>query len=86
MKETIKILGIETSCDDTAASIISDGKILSSIISNQSVHKAYGGVFPALASRSHQQTIVPVVHQAFNLANVSKTELSAIAFILVPGL
>ena len=82
----IYILGIESSCDDTAAAVLCDGKILSNIVANQSIHQAYGGVVPELASRAHQQNIVPVVHQALEQAGVSKNQLSAIAFTRGPGL
>ena len=83
---SIIILGIESSCDDTAASIIKDGHLLSNVIAGQEVHKAYGGVVPELASRAHQQNIIPVVDQALKRAGVSKNELSAIAFTRGPGL
>ena len=74
--DKIYILGIESSCDDTAASILCDGKVLSNVIANRSIHKAYGGVVPELASRAHQQNIVPVVDQALKQAGISKNELS----------
>ena len=80
------ILGIEASCDDTSAAVIRDGVILSNIIANQDVHTTYGGVIPELASRAHQQNIIPVVHRALALAKVDKKELSAIAFTRGPGL
>ncbi len=80
------ILGIEASCDDTSAAVIRDGVILSNIIANQEVHTTYGGVIPELASRAHQQNIIPVVHRALELAKVDKHELSAIAFTRGPGL
>jgi len=80
------ILGIESSCDDTAAAIIKDGKILANIIANQDVHKAYGGVVPELASRAHQQNIVPVVDTALKEAKITKKDVSAIAFTNGPGL
>ena len=86
VKEKIYILGIESSCDDTAASVLCDGKILSNVIANQSIHKAYGGVVPELASRAHQQNIIPVIDQALKEAGVSKTALSAVAFTRGPGL
>jgi len=86
LKKPITILGIETSCDDTSAAIIRDGVILSNIITNQSVHERYGGVVPELASRAHQQNIIPVVHDALVQAGVHKEELSAIAFTRGPGL
>jgi N6-L-threonylcarbamoyladenine synthase len=86
MSKTITILGIESSCDDTAAAIIQNGKILANVVANQNVHNLYGGVVPELASRAHQQNIIPVVDQALKRANVSKTELDAIAFTRGPGL
>jgi N6-L-threonylcarbamoyladenine synthase len=82
----IVILGIESSCDDTAAAVVADGAVLSNIISGQEVHKSYGGVVPELASRAHQQNIVPVVDQALKRANISKNEVSGIAFTRGPGL
>lgn len=82
----IIILGIESSCDDTAAAVISDGKILANVIANQDVHKAYGGVVPELASRAHQQNIVPVVDTALKKAGVDKKQISAVAFTNGPGL
>ncbi len=84
--EDIIILGIESSCDDTSAAVIKNGLLLSNVIASQSVHQAYGGVVPELASRAHQQNIVPVVDQALKQANVKKEELSAIAITLGPGL
>jgi N6-L-threonylcarbamoyladenine synthase len=84
--QNIYILGIESSCDDTAASVIYNGKILSNVVANQKIHEAYGGVVPELASRAHQQNIVPVVHEALKIANVSKEQLKAIAFTSGPGL
>lgn len=83
---SITILGIESSCDDTSAAIIRDGELLSNIIANQDVHIKYGGVVPELASRAHQQNIIPVVDRAINEARISKNELSAIAFTRGPGL
>lgn len=80
------ILGIESSCDDTAAAIIQDGKILANVIANQEVHKNYGGVVPELASRAHQQNIVPVVDAAIKKARITKEDISAIAFTNGPGL
>lgn len=80
------ILGIESSCDDTSAAVIKDGYLLSNVVSNQSVHESYGGVVPELASRAHQQNIVPVVHEALKRAGVKKEELSAVAFTRGPGL
>lgn len=82
----ITILGIESSCDDTAAAVIQDGVLLSNIISSQKVHESYGGVVPELASRAHQQNIIPVVDQALKKANVNKEALTAIAFTRGPGL
>lgn len=80
------ILGIESSCDDTSAAVIKDGYLLSNVIASQAVHESYGGVVPELASRAHQQNIVPVVHEALKRAKVSKEELSAVAFTRGPGL
>jgi len=85
-KENVYILAIESSCDDTAAAVLHNGKVLSNIIANQSIHEAYGGVVPELASRAHQQNIVPVVDQALKTAGISKNELSAVAFTKGPGL
>lgn len=82
----ITILGIESSCDDTSAAIIRDGLLLSNVIASQSVHEEYGGVVPELASRAHQQNIVPVVDAAIRRASISKSDLSAIAFTRGPGL
>lgn len=80
------ILGIESSCDDTSAAVIYDGYLLSNVVASQAVHEAYGGVVPELASRAHQQNIVPVVHEALKRAGVTKKDLSAIAFTRGPGL
>src|SRR5688572_17910093 len=82
----IKILAIESSCDETAASVCSDGKILSNVIANQTVHAQYGGVVPELASRAHMQNIVPVVDTALKQAATTLQELNAIAFTKAPGL
>lgn len=82
----IIILGIESSCDDTAAAVICDGKILTNVIANQDIHKTYGGVVPELASRAHQQNIVPVVDVALKKAGINKNQLSAVAFTNGPGL
>ena len=82
----INILAIESSCDETSAAVISDGKILNNIIATQSVHEKYGGVVPELASRAHQQHLIPVVHEAIASSGISKEELSAIAFTRGPGL
>ena len=84
--QKIYILGIESSCDDTAASVICNGKILSNVVASQSIHEQYGGVVPELASRAHQQNIVPVVHQALAVAGISKSQLHAVAFTRGPGL
>ena len=83
---SVVILGIESSCDDTSAAIIRDGHLLSSLISNQDVHRTYGGVVPELASRAHQANIIPVVDSALKKANISKNEISAVAFTRGPGL
>ncbi len=80
------ILGIESSCDDTAAAVIRNGILLSNVVASQAVHEAYGGVVPELASRAHQQNIVPVVHEALKRAGVTKEQLSAVAFTRGPGL
>ncbi len=80
------ILGVESSCDDTSAAILKGRSILSNVIANQEVHTKYGGVVPELASRAHQQNIIPVIHQAIELAGVSKDSISAIAFTRGPGL
>lgn len=83
---SITILGIESSCDDTSASVIRDCVMLSNVIAGQAVHEAYGGVVPELASRAHQQNIIPVVAEALKRANIDKSELNAIAFTRGPGL
>lgn len=83
---SVTILGIESSCDDTSAAVIRDGILLSNVIASQSVHEEYGGVVPELASRAHQQNIVPVVDAAIRRAGISKGDLSAIAFTRGPGL
>ena len=75
------ILGIESSCDDTSASVLKDGKVLSNLVANQEIHKSYGGVVPELASRAHQQNIIPVVNEAITIANIDKNQLSAIAYL-----
>ena len=82
----IKILAIESSCDETSAAVVVNGKVLNNIIATQSVHENYGGVVPELASRAHQQNIVPVVDQALKNAAINKNELSAISFTRGPGL
>ena len=85
MKE-IYILGIESSCDDTSAAVLRNGVLLSNVTASQDVHRAYGGVVPELASRAHQQNVVPVVDQALKRAGIVKEQLSAIAFTRGPGL
>ena len=84
--QNIYILGIESSCDDTAAAVLHNGSILSNVVATQEIHQKYGGVVPELASRAHQQNIVPVIHEALKRARISKNELSAIAFTRGPGL
>jgi N6-L-threonylcarbamoyladenine synthase len=86
MSKKIIILGIESSCDDTSAAIISDGYILSNIIANQKVHEKYGGVVPELASREHQKNIIPVVDTAIKEVGIKKEDISAISFTQGPGL
>jgi N6-L-threonylcarbamoyladenine synthase len=83
---TTYILGIESSCDDTSAAVLENNKILANIIANQQVHEKYGGVVPELASRAHQQNIIPVVDTALKTAGINKQQLSAIAFTRGPGL
>ncbi|MBO9729873.1 MAG: tRNA (adenosine(37)-N6)-threonylcarbamoyltransferase complex transferase subunit TsaD [Chitinophaga sp.] len=83
---SVKILAIESSCDDTGAAVLVDGKVLSNHIANQKVHEQYGGVVPELASRAHQENIVPVVDIALQTAGVKREELTAIAFTQSPGL
>ena len=85
-KGDIYILGIESSCDDTSAAVLKNGVLLSNVTASQSVHEAYGGVVPELASRAHQQNVVPVVDQAIKRAGITKEQLSAIAFTRGPGL
>ena len=82
----VYVLGIESSCDDTSAAVIHNGEILSNVIANQEIHAHYGGVVPELASRAHQQNIVPVVSQALAKAGVKKEDLNAICFTSGPGL
>ncbi len=84
--DNIVILGVESSCDDTSAAIIKDGYLLSNVISSQAVHSAYGGVVPELASRAHQQNIIPTIHQAIKVAGIDKHDISAIAYTRGPGL
>ena len=85
-EKPVCILAIESSCDDTSAAVLRDGILLSNVTAGQAVHDAYGGVVPELASRAHQQNIVPVVDLALKKAGVTKEELSAIAVTLGPGL
>jgi N6-L-threonylcarbamoyladenine synthase len=80
------ILAIESSCDDTAAAVLHNDKVLSNVVANQMIHNQYGGVVPELASRAHQQNIVPVIDAALRKANIQKEQLSAIAFTQGPGL
>ena len=82
----VTILGIESSCDDTAAAVVRDGYVLSNIMASQEVHKKYGGVVPELASRAHQQNIIPVVDYALKSAEIGNDEVDAIAFTRGPGL
>lgn len=86
MEKPSYILGIESSCDDTAAAVLRNNEVLSNCIANQKIHQAYGGVVPELASRAHQANIVPVVQQALSIANIDKKDLSAIAYTRGPGL
>lgn len=83
---SITILGIESSCDDTSAAVIRDQQLLSNVIANQDVHVAYGGVVPELASRAHQQNIIPVVDQAMKKAGINSEDIDAVAFTRGPGL
>jgi N6-L-threonylcarbamoyladenine synthase len=83
---SVTILAIESSCDDTSAAVVQDGVVLSNIMAAQDVHKKYGGVIPELASRAHQQNIVPVVHGAIESAGIASKDISAIAFTRGPGL
>jgi N6-L-threonylcarbamoyladenine synthase len=83
---SVTILGIESSCDDTSAAVVRDGYMLSNLIANQNIHKAYGGVVPELASRAHQANIVPVIDQALQQAETGIEEIDAIAFTRGPGL
>ncbi len=82
----VNILGIESSCDDTSAAVVSGGVLLSNVIASQAVHSAYGGVVPELASRAHQQNIIPVVDQALKQAGLTANDISAVAFTRGPGL
>ena len=85
-KSPIYILAIESSCDDTAAAVLENSKVLSNIVARQSIHDEYGGVVPELASRAHQQNIVPVIDVALKKANITRSQLSGIAFTQGPGL
>lgn len=85
-KSPVYILAIESSCDDTAAAVLKNDKVLSNVVARQAIHEEYGGVVPELASRAHQQNIVPVIDVALKKANISKSELSGIAFTQGPGL
>ena len=86
MNDEILILAIETSCDDTSAAILKNDMVLSNIVSSQKIHEIYGGVVPELASREHDKLIVPVVKEALSKANISLTEIKAIAYTRGPGL
>lgn len=85
-KQPVFILAIESSCDDTAAAVLENDKVLSNVVANQLIHTEFGGVVPELASRAHQQNIVPVIEMALRKANVTKDQLSAVAFTQGPGL
>lgn len=85
-ENVICILAIESSCDDTSAAVIRNGEVLSNCVASQEIHKLYGGVVPEVASRAHQENIIPVVHQAIEQAGIKKKDLSAIAFTRGPGL
>ena len=85
-QKDIYILGIESSCDDTSAAVLRNGVLLSNVTASQAVHESYGGVVPELASRAHQQNVVPVVHEAIKRAGITKEQLSAVAFTRGPGL
>src|ERR1035441_5778813 len=84
--ETINILAIESSCDETSAAVVQNGKVLSNAIATQKVHERYGGGVPELASRAHMQNIVPVVDAAIKDAGINKKEITAVAFTQSPGL
>ena len=86
MSKKTLILGIESSCDDTSAAILEDKKVLSNVVANQVIHQLYGGVVPELASRAHQQNIIPVVDTAIKKANIKKEDIDAVAFTNGPGL
>jgi len=86
MDKPVVILGIETSCDETSAAVMRDGRLLSNVVSSQFVHEQYGGVVPELASRAHQKLMIPIVEEALAKANVSQKDLSAVAGVIGPGL
>ncbi|TAF63132.1 MAG: tRNA (adenosine(37)-N6)-threonylcarbamoyltransferase complex transferase subunit TsaD [Cytophagales bacterium] len=86
MSSSVVLLAIESSCDETSAAVLHNGKILSNIIATQAIHEQFGGVVPELASRAHQQNIIPVVSEALRVANIHKKELNAIAYTQGPGL
>ena len=83
---SVYILGIESSCDDTSAAILKDNVILANVIANQDVHRQYGGVVPELASRAHQQNIIPVIESTLKKAEIEKKQIDAVAFTRGPGL
>lgn len=85
-RKSIVILGIESSCDETSAAVLRDGKIISNVIATQKIHEKYGGVVPELASRAHQKNIIPVVNEALKIAGIENENISAIAFTKGPGL
>ncbi|HZH69338.1 MAG TPA: tRNA (adenosine(37)-N6)-threonylcarbamoyltransferase complex transferase subunit TsaD [Flavobacteriaceae bacterium] len=85
-KSSAYILGIESSCDDTAAAVLHNGKILSNVVATQKIHQEYGGVVPELASRAHQQNIIPVVEMAIKKAGITKNDLAAVSYTRGPGL
>ncbi|RYZ50542.1 MAG: hypothetical protein EOP49_13775, partial [Sphingobacteriales bacterium] len=86
MSQPSNILAIESSCDETSAAVVQDGKVLSNVIATQKVHEAFGGVVPEMASRAHMQNIVPVVDVALKNAGVDKKDIHAVAFTQAPGL
>ena len=86
MSKDLVILGIESSCDDTSAAVLRGSKVLSNVIANQSIHEKYGGVVPELASRAHQQNIIPVIDTAIKQAKIKKSEIDLIAYTKGPGL
>ena len=85
-KDSIVILGIESSCDETSASVCVDGEVLSNVTATQAIHEQYGGVIPEIASRIHQQNIIPVIDTAIKNAKISKNDINAVAFTRGPGL